>query len=237
MTTELETTNFMGFQPDRELMLAYGFTDTGGGYYLYQTNILNDQFTLRVHVHQTEPVTSRYKLTTEVIDNETHDIFNLHRVPGATGSFVGAIRQQQEQIVQQIIDSCFVHDQAHNQYAVQIMQYIKQKYDGRLEYLWPKSPNNAICRRKDNAKWYLVMLTIKTKQLLKITTQSSIDNQPITIINLRIPPKELDKILDHHRYFRGYHMNKQRWVTICLDGRVSMEEIYQHIDQSYDLAN
>ncbi len=31
-------------------------------------------------------------------------------------------------------------------------------------------------------------------------------------------------------------MNKRHWITICLDGSVPLEEIYQRIEQSYCLA-
>ena len=31
-------------------------------------------------------------------------------------------------------------------------------------------------------------------------------------------------------------MNKEHWITICLDGTVSVEEISAMIDNSYELA-
>ncbi|WRK53620.1 MmcQ/YjbR family DNA-binding protein [Coprobacillaceae bacterium CR2/5/TPMF4] len=31
-------------------------------------------------------------------------------------------------------------------------------------------------------------------------------------------------------------MNKDNWITIILDGRVELEEIYQLIDNSYQLS-
>ena len=55
-------------------------------------------------------------------------------------------------------------------------------------------------------------------------------------LDLRCDPDELDKIADGKRYFRGYHMNKKRWLTVCLDGSVELEEIIARIDTSYELA-
>lgn len=34
-----------------------------------------------------------------------------------------------------------------------------------LEFLWPKSPDNAIFRRPDNKKWYAVLLTVQKEKL------------------------------------------------------------------------
>ncbi|MBF1202590.1 MAG: MmcQ/YjbR family DNA-binding protein, partial [Fusobacterium periodonticum] len=34
----------------------------------------------------------------------------------------------------------------------------------------------------------------------------------------------------------AYHMNKKHWCTICLDGTVELEKIYNLIDISYELA-
>lgn len=56
------------------------------------------------------------------------------------------------------------------------------------------------------------------------------------IIDLRINPDELKNIADGKKYFLGYHMNKKHWITICLDGSVDLQEIFDRIDASYALA-
>ncbi len=35
---------------------------------------------------------------------------------------------------------------------------------------------------------------------------------------------------------RGYHMNKEKWITVLLDGTISMEQIAVLLDISYDIA-
>lgn len=34
----------------------------------------------------------------------------------------------------------------------------------------------------------------------------------------------------------GYHLNKKHWNTVIVDGSISMDEIYEMIDNSYDLV-
>ena len=44
------------------------------------------------------------------------------------------------------------------------------------------------------------------------------------------------RLVDGEVYFPGYHMNKSHWVTLCLDGRTTAEEICRRLDESYCLA-
>lgn len=59
----------------------------------------------------------------------------------------------------------------------------------------------------------------------------------IEIIALRVDPKELTMLVDHEKYFPGYHMNKKNWLTICLNESVDIEEIKARIDTSYMIAD
>ena len=61
-------------------------------------------------------------------------------------------------------------------------------------------------------------------------------DEVISVIDLRIDPEVLPKIVDGKKYFPGYHMNKKNWFTICLDGSVPVEEICDWLDKSYILA-
>lgn len=105
---------------------------------------------------------------------------------------------------------------------------IKEEYAGNLEFLWEKS-NNAIIRHHDTKKWYLILLTIPREKLgLK-------SNDLVEIIDLKMPPKEIVKLVDNKKIFPGYHMNKKHWITICLDNTIKDEELFKYIDISYNL--
>ena len=38
-------------------------------------------------------------------------------------------------------------------------------------------------------------------------------------------------------FFRAYHMNKEKWISIVLDGTVPNEEIFALIDLSFELTD
>ena len=73
------------------------------------------------------------------------------------------------------------------------------------------------------------------KVMNKMFAILSLDAAP-TSINLKCDPDEA--IILRERYsgvIPGYHMNKQHWNTVVLDGSFSNTELLKWIDNSYDL--
>ena len=53
------------------------------------------------------------------------------------------------------------------------------------------------------------------------------------MMNVKCDPVILPSLVDGCGLLPGYHMNKQHWLTIVLDGSVPMEKIVWLIDASY----
>jgi predicted DNA-binding protein (MmcQ/YjbR family) len=117
-----------------------------------------------------------------------------------------------------------------SEYAQRVIKYVKERYNDELQFLWVKFPKNAVFRRKDNKKWYAALLVLE-KRKLGVDSEDVVD-----IIDLRAMSEDIDHLLDGEGYFPGYHMNKDNWITICLDGSVPIDEIYDRIDESYYLT-
>jgi len=113
--------------------------------------------------------------------------------------------------------------------AKQVVEYIKERYETEPEFLWAKS-NNAVFRNKDNKKWYGALLNIQKNKL------GLLGEEYINILDLKCDPMLKNSIIDMKRYFPGYHMNKEHWITIILDGTVPIEDILYFIDLSYELT-
>ena len=58
----------------------------------------------------------------------------------------------------------------------------------------------------------------------------------IEIIDLRYSKDKIKEIIDHNKIFAGYHMNKDSWITIRLNGSVKNKRIFELIDNSYTLS-
>lgn len=112
----------------------------------------------------------------------------------------------------------------------QVLKYIKEKYGGEPEFLWAKTPGNAVFRHKDSLKWYAAILNIP-KQKLGLN-----DNGNADILDLKCNPVLVGSLRDGKSYFSAYHMNKEHWLTVLLDQQVKIEDVFTLIDLSYEIT-
>ena len=206
-----------------EKLLSYGFTLENGAY-LYRTVLAESGFLLTV------TVTKEGAVSTELKDPGFGETYTLHLGEGVTGSFVGEIRRGYETVLNEISEKCFDPFIFKSDQANRCIAFVRERYGDELEFLWEKFPDAAIWRRADNRKWYAVLLTVRESKL------GMPSDKIVEIIDLRMQPEEKDALLDGKRYFPGYHMNKNSWFTVVLDGRVSDDELFERIDKSYILA-
>ena len=74
------------------------------------------------------------------------------------------------------------------------------------------------------------------KVLGKIFALISLDENPLRI-NLKCDPAQVPVLRAMHESIQpGYHMNKEHWNTIVLDGSLPELLIRRLIDESYDLV-
>ena len=58
----------------------------------------------------------------------------------------------------------------------------------------------------------------------------------VDILNVKCDPAMSGFLRTREGFHPAYHMNKEKWLTIRLDGTVPEEEIKNLIDLSYDLT-
>lgn len=212
---------FYGRKAIKKALEEYGFKSSDGGYE-YTEEILGGQFFIKITVKED-------KVDAAVFDAETGDRYYLFAVEGAEGTFVGEVRSEYERVLGDITDKCFSAAEVYREKtAKSVIKYAKAKYRTSLEFLW--GDDNAVMRRKDNRKWYFVLLKVKREKL-------GLDGEGlIEIIDLRAPAGEIAKLVDGVNYLPAYHMNKKSWITVPLDGRVDAEVICALVDMSYESA-
>ena len=206
---------------NKNKLLDFGFKYQSG-FYSYSTSILDNQFELTVAINKFG------KIKTKLIDNLSKDLYTLHLMDGASGTFVGQVREEYEKVLNSILENCFVMDVFKSSVTLKIIDYCVEKYSTNPEYLWEKFPNNAVFRRKDNKKWYAVILTVRKDKL------GFNETEEVEVIDLRCD--NVENIVDNKNFFPGYHMNKKHWITIILDGTVDLNVIKNMVDKSFELA-
>lgn len=209
-------------KPIAERLILYGFK-IKENYYEYRTYIHNGEFELTIQIR------SDGGIETELIENETHEKYFLYKT-NAVGSYVGEIRSTIEQKLSDVVDKCFETTIFKYVQTNTIIEFVRNCYGDEPEFLWKKSPDNAIWRRNDNKKWYGAILTVAGNKVGLET------EKPVEIIDLRMNPADAEAILSRENYYPGWHMNKKSWYTLVLDGSVSDDEIKERIKESYALA-
>ena len=213
---------FSDRRADPEKLRAYGFRETDGAY-LYEQPILDGAFTLRVRVCADGADAC-------LIDAATDEPYTLFLVEDAQGSFIGEVRAAYCDALSAVAEACFAKTVFQSGYSQSVIEYARNTYGDELEFLWEKSPKNAILRRKDNRKWYAALLTISKSKL------GAFPDEEIEVLDLRAAPEAIPDMVDGKRVFAGYHMNKKHWITLPLDGTLPAEEICAMLDTSYALA-
>lgn len=213
---------FSDRRADPEKLRAYGFRETDGAY-LYEQPLLSGAFTLRVRVRADGADAC-------LIDAATDEPYTLFLVEDAQGSFIGEVRAAYCDALSDIAEACFAKTIFQSGYSQSVIEYARNTYGDELEFLWEKSPKNAILRRKDNRKWYAALLTIARSKL------GAFPDEEIEVLDLRAAPEAIPDMVDGKRVFAGYHMNKKHWITLPLDGTLPAEEICAMLDTSYALA-
>lgn len=110
-----------------------------------------------------------------------------------------------------------------------ILNYALSTYGTEPEYPWESSPDNAVLRNMMSGKWYAIIMCVK-RQILGLDGDGFVD-----VMNVKCDPILVGSLRMKNGFLPAYHMNKDKWISILLDGSVSKEEIFPLIDESYNL--
>ncbi len=94
-----------------------------------------------------------------------------------------------------------------------------------------KDDDSEVFRVKHNKKWFAIIMTIPAVKL-GIKQEGFVN-----IMNLKNTPSDVFMLRAIEGIFPAYHMNKENWLTILLDGKLPIEMIFELIDQSYQIIN
>jgi len=113
----------------------------------------------------------------------------------------------------------------------QIIEYIDDFYGVKPDYPWAGHPDYCVFRHDSNKKWFALIMNITADKL-------GLDSdEPVDIINIKCDPLMSGSLRMNNGFFRAWHMNKEGWLSVLLDGTVSSDEIKWLIGISFDLTD
>lgn len=110
-------------------------------------------------------------------------------------------------------------------------RYIHEFYGVKAEYPWLRYPTYAVYRHQNNKKWFAVIMELPSVKL------SLPDRGTVNVVNLKCDPLLIGSLLRENGIYKGYHMNKNHWITVCLDGGVDDSKIKFLLDLSFTLTS
>ena len=105
--------------------------------------------------------------------------------------------------------------------------FIMETYNAEADYPWRKSPNHAVFRHCSNRKWFALIMDVP-KNKLGLQGEELLD-----VVNLKCDPILIGSLRGEPGFLPAYHMSKDNWITVTLDGSASDDKIKMLLDMSY----
>ena len=161
-----------------------------------------------------------------VFDADTDEEYLPFNVLDNITGFVTGIREQVEDLVQEIKEKCLLNSNM----KLRLMEYCERKFGTEPEAPWEDSPDAYTFKTAKRNKWYALFMTIPYKSL-GLVAKGTLD-----VVNIKLPPEKVLDLIDRVHFYPAYHMNKKHWITIVLDKEVDEPLVQQLLDESYGLV-
>ncbi len=208
---------------DKEKLEKFGFKKCGKTY-TYKQKLLDNQFELTI------TISTDKQIETKMTDLSSNDIYTLHLIEDADGTFVGKVRETYETFLENLAGKCCVDTPFIFPQSNRLSNLIKEKYNTTPEFLWEKFPGFGVFRNQKSGKWFGLISNIDKSKLDKKHSGE------IEILNIKLDKDEILELVKKSGFYPAYHMNKKSWITIILDDTIPDKNIINLIDKSYKFS-
>ena len=112
----------------------------------------------------------------------------------------------------------------------EVTRYMENQYGAQAEYPFEADSETAVFRHKGNGKWFSIIMRVSARKI-GLETDDMID-----IMNVKADPFVIGPFLTEPGFYRAYHMNKDKWISVRLDGSVDFEKLCWLLDLSFELT-
>ena len=112
----------------------------------------------------------------------------------------------------------------------ELQDHIAEVYGVSPDFPWENYPTFAVYRHTNNQKWFALVMDIP-KSKLGLRKDGMID-----IVNLKCDPLLIGSLRLEKGIFPAYHMSKDKWISVALDGSADEDQIKALLDMSFELT-
>lgn len=221
---DLERNIFKKSKFIEEKLISYGFIKDKNKF-LYKSFIMDNSFQIELSISHNQEITGK------IYDLSFGAEYTTFRQENTIGEFASTIRAKYEELLNDIKQKCTITENFTSAQANRLTELIREKYADLPEFLWEDTPDCGIFRNKTSNKWYSAILTVNITKICPSTSDKVVE-----IIDIKVKPETVTKLLEKPGYYPAYHMNKKNWLTVILDDSLSDTEIMQLIVEGYELT-
>lgn len=112
----------------------------------------------------------------------------------------------------------------------QILAYAKKTYNAVPYAPFRTAPTYFVLRHAGTRKWYALFMDVP-REKLGLPGGGHVD-----ILDIKCDPVLSGSLRMGKGFFPGYHMHRDSWITVLLDGTVPAKDIFPLLDMSYEIT-
>ena len=112
----------------------------------------------------------------------------------------------------------------------ELTEYIFDEYSVEPDYPFPMDDETCVFRHADDRKWFGIAMAVPYRTV-GISRDGTVD-----ILNVKCDPIMMGPLREKPGFRPAYHMNKDKWITVLLDGSAEKEDITALLAMSYRMT-
>ena len=204
----------------KESLEAAGFSTTDGVNYTMNTTVSNATFNANITLSLSEQT-----LTVHLYDSATGEKYALFDMPNAHGAFIAVLREEVQQIIDDLKSKCFETNDLKDDFIA----WINNQFGAEPDFPWPDTPDYCVFRCP-NEKWFALVMKIKYRQL------GLTGDEEVWVVNMKAEQDAIPTLIDRKSIFPAWHMNKKHWITVLLTAATDFEKLCELTQKSYELV-
>ena len=112
----------------------------------------------------------------------------------------------------------------------ELIDFIFDEYSVEPDYPFRMDDVTCVFRHIDNRKWFGIVMAVPYRTV-GISQDGNVD-----ILNVKCDPFMMGSLRGKPGFCPAYHMNKDKWITVLLDGSAGQEDIKALLAMSYAMT-
>ena len=109
-----------------------------------------------------------------------------------------------------------------------MLRYALESYGTEPDCPFAGDTDSLVLRHEGTGKWFALLMRVK-KSALGLGGEERID-----VMNVKVDPALAVSLREREGILPAYHMNKERWVSVLLNGSVPMPLACALMDMSFE---